>query len=183
MHAQGTVTVLLRQARCGDRSAFDEVIGILYPELRRMARRQIRGENNEHILQPTALVNEAYLRLVSQREHNWENRIHFLGAASQVMRRILVDQARARMAQKRTGDAAALPAEELGLERAREILSLDEALLDLEKMSPRQLRVVELRHFGGLTVPEIADLLGVTPRTVDRDWAAARAWLRRRLRG
>src|SRR5438309_4205185 len=171
MAAHHTVTLLLHEARSGDRSALDKVIGLLYPELRKIARRQMRGEAAERIMQPTALVNEAYLRLVEHREHNWENRAHFFGAAAQVMRRILVEQARARLAQKREGDGPPLPLEEvagLSANRSEELLALDQALLELEKMSQRQLRVVELRHFAGLTVPEIAEVLGVTPRTVDR---------------
>jgi RNA polymerase sigma factor (TIGR02999 family) len=163
----------------------DRLMTLIYPELRRLARRQFRAERSDHLLQPTALVNEAYLRLVSHEAHTWENRSHFYGAAAQLMRRILIDHARAQRARKRNGDYAAIPLEEVAVfseEPSIDVLALDEALTDLEKLSPRQVRIVELRYFAGSSIPEIAETLGMNARTVDRDWAAARAWLRHRLR-
>jgi RNA polymerase sigma factor (TIGR02999 family) len=180
----GAVTLLLRQIRSIDSSSLERLVELIYPELRRLARGQLRRERPGHVLQPTALVNEAYLRLVAHDEQNWENRAHFFGAAAQAMRRILVDYARGQNARKR--DAAWLPPAEavaahLGDVAAVDLLALDQALTELEKRSTRQARVVQLRYFGGLSVPETAEALGVTQRTVDRDWATARAWLRLRL--
>ena len=161
-----------------------DLMEVVYPELRRLARGLFRAERHGHLLQPTALVNEAYVRLIAHNHHNWHNRVHFFGAAAELMRRILVDHARANQARKRGGgtvttlEAAQLVADAPSIE----ILALDRALNELEQVSPRQVRIVELRYFGGLSVPETAEALGVNPRTVDRDWAAARVWLRRRLR-
>ena len=181
----GAVTVLLDRIRRGDRATLTALMEIVYPELRKLARGLLRRERPGHVLQPTALVNEAYIRLVGHERHNWQNRAHFFAVAAQVMRRILVDHARASQAKKRSGDGApiVLDAFEVVSDHAStEIIELDQALQELEQVSSRQAKIVELRYFGGLTVPETAEALGMNPRTVDRDWAAARVWLRRRLR-
>jgi RNA polymerase sigma factor (TIGR02999 family) len=178
------ITVLLRRAQWGDESTLKALIELVYPELHSLARAYFRRERPDHVLQPTALVNEAYLRLLSHEHHNWRNRAHFFGAAAQIMRRILVDYARASRAQKRGADRVALSdiADPVAVGLSAEMLALDEALNDLETISARQARIVELRYFAGLSVSETAEALGVNARTVDRDWAAARTWLRRRLR-
>jgi RNA polymerase sigma factor (TIGR02999 family) len=185
MLASTNVTVLLRQLRSGDQATRDLLAEAIYPELRRIAGHQFRRERREHQLQPTALVHEAYLRLAGNEAQNWESRAHFFGAAAASMRRILIDQARARRAEKRGGDQTARdtgPAIAVEAAPSIDLLALDHALTELAKVSPRQARIVELRYFGGLTVPETAEALGINARTVDRDWATARAWLRRRLR-
>jgi RNA polymerase sigma factor (TIGR02999 family) len=178
------ITVLLRRAQSGDDATLEALLEFVYPELRALARACFRRERPDHVLQPTALVNEAYLRLVAHRHHDWRNRAHFFGAAAQIMRRILVDYARAGRAQKRGGDRVALSdiADPIAAGRSVEMVTLDEALDELEKLSARQARIVELRYFAGLSVAETADALGINARTVDRDWAAARTWLRRRVR-
>jgi RNA polymerase sigma factor (TIGR02999 family) len=182
--ASGEVTVLLAQLRSGDQQTLARLIELIYPELRNLARKHFRQEKPGHVLQPTALVAEAYLRLVAHRDHRWENRAHFFGAASQVMRRILVEHARARNALKRQ-DRCTIGSLDGISDRSEsdvvDLIALDAALNQLEEQSRRQARIVQLRYFGGLSVPEVADVLQLTPRTVDRDWAAARAWLRRRL--
>lgn len=180
----GEVTVLLRQVNAGERDAFGRLIALIYPQLRLLARSHFRHEAAGHLLQPTAVVNEAYVRLVAHDDHNWQNRAHFLGAASQLMRRILVDHARAQHARKRDGGQIPGPLDQDVAspdDGIVDVIALDEALDELERLSARQARVVQLRYFGGLTVPEIASTLGTTTRTVDRDWATARAWLRVRL--
>jgi RNA polymerase sigma factor (TIGR02999 family) len=177
----GDVTLLLRQLRKGDRTTLTVLVEAIYPELRKLARGVLRHERPGHVLQPTALVNEAYIRLVGHEHHNWQNRAHFFGAAGQLMRRILVDYARANHARKRCGDRAVVELETVQLTaetRSIEIIALDRALGELEEVSPRQARIVELRYFAGLNVPEVAEALGLNSRTVDRDWAAARVWLR-----
>jgi RNA polymerase sigma-70 factor (ECF subfamily) len=180
------ITLLLQQMRSGERAAVDRAMEVLYPELRKLAYGQFRRERAAaDLLRPTALVHEAYLRLVVQQDQNWQNRAHFFGAAAQAMRRVLIDFARARSARKRDDEMNAVSLDEaltLSAERPREMLALDEALARLEAISPRQARVVELRYFGGLSVEETAEALGLNPRTVDRDWALARAWLHRELR-
>jgi len=179
----GAVTVLLARLQAGDRSTLGALMEVVYPELRKLARALLRGERRGHLLQPTALVNEAYLRFVGHEDHGWQNRAHFFGAAAQLMRRILVDHARANLARKRGGGGVALTLDAaLAAEMPSiDMLALDRALDDLEKVAPRQARIVELRYLTGLSVPETAEALGMNPRTVDRDWAAARVWLRRRL--
>ncbi len=179
------VTRLLRDFRPGDDEATSRLVELVYPELKRLAQAQFQHERPGHDLQPTALVHEAYLRLVSHEHHTWENRAHFYAACATIMRRILIDHARARRAQKREGERTALSLDEaltLSQKQSAELLELDQALSDLEQLSPRQARVVELRYFMGLSVPEVAEALGVNARTVDRDWAAARAWLRTALK-
>jgi RNA polymerase sigma factor (TIGR02999 family) len=184
MAAPPDVTLLLANWSRGDRAALDQLLPLVYAELRRIAARQLRSERADHTLQPTALVNEAYMRLVAHEHHNWRNRAHFFGAAAELMRRILVDHARAAQAAKRGGgQIAQADASELVIDSPSiEILALDRALDELARIAPRQARIVELRYFGGLSVPETAEALGLNARTVDRDWAAARVWLRRRLR-
>ena len=180
------ITALLHRVAGGDRSAAGEVVPLIYDELRRLAVHFMARERPDHTLQTTALVHEAYFRLVDQRQASWNNRAHFYGAAAGVMRRILVDHARARRAEKRGGGARQVPLEDaLGAatEHPEEVLRLDMALTRLAELSPRQVRVVELRFFGGLSVEETAAALAVSPKTVKRDWNVARAWLHRELGG
>ena len=179
----GKVTLLLRQLRAGDRSKLEPLLEAVHPDLRRMAQRRFRHEGPGHLLQPTALVNEAYLRLVAREDQTWENRAHFLAAAARAMRRILIDHARGLQSVKR-GGGDIVPLEDVDVPdpgRPVDFLALDDALTRLQQISPRQARIVELRYFAGMSVPEVAQVIGRDPRTVDRDWAAARAWLRSRL--
>jgi len=176
----GDLTLLMRQIGSGDRAAMNRLMTLIYPELHRIASAYFRDDPGEGILQPTALVNEAYLRLVAHRNQNWENRSHFFGAAALAMSRILIERARARGTCKRSAELVAL--EEglaLGNGRSVELQTLDDALTELAKISPRQAQVVEMRFFGGLSIEEVAEAFGLTPRTIDRDWQCARAWLRR----
>lgn len=179
------VTALLLAWNKGEEAARDRLIELLYPELRRVARRNLsRERRSDHSLTPTALVHEAYLKLVDQRRVRWQNRTHFLGIAAHVMRRILVDHARARMASKRDR-ALTVALEEIDGVTAPidvDLVTLGAALDKLGRLDPRQSQLVELRFFAGLTVDEIAAALGVAPITVKRDWAHARAWLFRELR-
>lgn len=179
------VTQLLVEYRNGDREALDRLIPMVYKELRRMAGRYLKGERQHHTLEPTALVNEAYLKMVDQHDVQWQNRAHFLGCAAQIMRHILVDSARAHRAEKRGGgDARVTLSEDLmaANERNVDLILLEDALHELEAMSPEQARVVELKFFGGLSIEETAEVLGLSTATVRRDWTVARAWLRRALR-
>ncbi|HEY1253043.1 MAG TPA: sigma-70 family RNA polymerase sigma factor [Thermoanaerobaculia bacterium] len=180
--AEREVTALLRDWSGGDRAALERLMPLVYAELRKLAASYLRNERPDHTLQPTALVHEAYLRLVDQRGVNWQNRAHFFGIAAQMMRRILVDHARRRQAAKR--DAAALRLQVTDGDGARdpELLALDEALSGLESLDARQARIVELRFFGGLTVEETAEVAGLSPATVKREWRTARAWLAREIR-
>jgi len=180
-----TVTLLLRNFRPGNSSAASQLMELIYPELKKMAKGRLRNERSGHPLQPTALVHEAYLRLVEHEDHNWENRAHFYAAAANLMRRILIESARARNAEKREGERSVIPLDKalaVSEHESVDLLDLDQALSELEQLSPRQARVVELRYFAGLSVPEVAHALGMTPRSIDRDWATARAWLRGRLK-
>ena len=178
------VTALLRDWSGGDRAALERLMPIVYQELRRLAASYLRVERPDHTLQPTALVHEAYLRLVEQRGVSWQNRAHFFGIAAQMMRRILVDHARRRQAAKRDAKALRLQTSWDGGESGRdpELLALDQALCGLESLDARQARIVELRFFGGLTVEETAEVAGVSPATVKREWRTARAWLAREIR-
>lgn len=179
-----SVSHLLQRWSAGDRAALEELLPLVYDELRRMARRYMGQQPAVHTLQTTALIHEAYLRLFGQEEKHWENRAHFFGVAAQAMRHILVDYARARHSAKRGGAACALSLEEAALvsdERAAELVALDEALAELAQLAPRQSRVVELRYFGGLSVAETAEVLQVSTDTVTRDWNQAKAWLYRAL--
>jgi len=178
------VTQLLLDWRNGDQTALDRLMPLVYEELRRMANHYMRNERKGHSLQTSALVNEAYLRLVDHENIAWENRAHFFGVAAQAMRRILVDYARSRGRLKRAGAAQHVSLDEamtLAEERTAELIALDDALEELAKVDPRKSRVVELRYFGGLSVEETAEALGVSFMTVMRDWNTARAWLMREM--
>ena len=175
---------MLLKWREGDSAALDQLMPLVYEELRRLAKRYMAGERSGHTLQTTALVNEAYLRLTDHREMRWQNRAHFFAVAAQAMRRILVDHARARDAVKRGGGAPKASLEDAALlaqEKAPELIALDEALRELAAMDPRKGRVVELRYFGGLSVEQTAEVLGVSGVTVMREWSAAKAWLLRAM--
>jgi RNA polymerase sigma factor (TIGR02999 family) len=179
------LTQLLRDWGAGDQQALDDLMPIVYRELHRLADHYLRRERPDHTLQPTALVHEAYLRLVDQRGITWQNRAHFFGVAAQLMRRILVDHARRHRAAKRGGAAPKITLERVAAgseERAEDVLALDEALSRLARLDPRQERIVELRYFSGLTVEDTAEALGISPATVKREWSMARAWLSREIR-
>jgi RNA polymerase sigma factor (TIGR02999 family) len=180
------VTVLLRAWEQGDQTALDALLPAVYGELHRQAERYMRGQSAGHTLQATALVNEAYLRLVDQRETEWTSRAHFFGVAAKAMRSILVDHARARQAAKRGSGAARLTLGQVGdvADRKAEVdvLDLNEALQRLAELDPEKGRLVELRYFGGLSIEEAAEVLGISPATLKRQWSTARAWLRRELR-
>jgi RNA polymerase sigma factor (TIGR02999 family) len=175
---------LLKRWSGGDREALEQLAPVVYAELHRMAARHMRKQPAGHTLQTTALIHEAYLRLVGQTEKRWENRLHFFGVAAQAMRHILVDYARARKADKRGGETRAGSLEDAAIvspPRAAEVIALDDALAELTRLSPRQGRVVELRYFGGLSLEETAEVLKVSEDTVTRDWRQAKAWLHREL--
>jgi RNA polymerase sigma factor (TIGR02999 family) len=174
------VTQLLLQLTAGDRAVLDELLSLIYRELRGLAANYLRRERPDHTLQPTALVHEAYLRLIDQTQVNWQNRAHFFGVAAQMMRRILVDHARAHNAEKRGQEFEKLSLDEnidQAIERSAELVALDDALKALAEFDPQKSRIVELRYFGGLSVEETAAVLGVTPVTVKRHWRMAKAWL------
>jgi|ERR1041385_2216748 RNA polymerase sigma factor (TIGR02999 family) len=180
------ITRLLHAWSDGDKASLDKLIPIVYEELRRQASRYLRRENAGHTLQTTALVNEAYVRLVDQGNVRWQNRAHFFGIAAQLMRRILVDHARAKLSAKRGGGGVRITLEDdLASQKARdvELLALDEALTKLAQLDEQQAKVVELRFFSGLNVKETAEALGISPATVKRDWSVAKAWLRREIIG
>ncbi len=180
------LTELLVAWSDGDQKALNDLFPLVYDELRQLARRHMRRERRGHTLRTTALVNDAYLRLVDQRQVRWQNRAHFFAIAAQMMRRILVDHARAKRYEKRGGGAAHVPLEEAAViaqGKEAEIIALDEALVALAEIDPRRARVVELRYFGGLSNEEIAEVLKVSPNTVTRDWNMARAWLYQELSG
>jgi RNA polymerase sigma factor (TIGR02999 family) len=181
-----SVTQLLVDVRLGRRDALDRLLPVVHAELHRIAAGYMRRERADHTLQPTALVNEAYLRLVDQRDVEWRDRAHFLGVAAQLMRLILVDHARARRAAKRAGGAERVALDDAVVavgERDVDLVALDEALGRLTELDSRLSKVVELRYFGGLTTREVAEVLGVSTATVEREWATARGWLRRELGG
>ena len=168
----------------GDPSALEKLTPLVYRELHRLAQAYMRGERPGHTLQTTALVNEAYVRLIDADRMGWQNRAHFYGVAAKLMRHILVDFARSRDQVKRGGGVEPLPLDEactITTDRTAELVNLDDALTALEKLDARQSRIVELRFFGGLTEPEIAEVLKVSSRTVNSDWNLARAWLLREL--
>jgi RNA polymerase sigma factor (TIGR02999 family) len=183
---QEQVTRLLVDWSKGNRVALEQLTPMVYAELRRLASRYLRRERQNHTLQSTALVHEAYLRLIDQRNVQWQNRAQFFGVAAQLIRRILVDHARGHGAQKRGGDAPKLSLDEaIGTPDRRDVnlISLDEALSRLADLDPQQSRIVELRYFGGLTIEETAEVLKISPATVKRDWMVARAWLHKEISG
>jgi RNA polymerase sigma factor (TIGR02999 family) len=184
--APADVTSLLVAWSAGDESALAALVPRVYDELHRIARSHMRAERPGRTLQTTALVHEAYLRLVDVRRIRWESRAHFLSVAAAAMRRILVDAARRRGAAKRGGGRAPVPLDDVALpssDRGASLVALDDALTSLSAIDPRKGRVVELRYFGGLTVAETAAVLRISPETVQRDWRVARAWLLRALTG
>ena len=181
-----TITELLIQWREGDRDALDRMIPLVYKELRRMAGYYMRRRRPGDTLQTTALINEAYLRLVDHKNMRWQNRAHFFGVAAQAMRRILVDHARARYADKREGGGINVSldqAADVGQQRGAELVALDDALKELEGFDPRKSRIVELRYFGGLSVEETAAVLEVSAVTIKREWRAAKMWLLHAMEG
>ena len=179
------VTGLLHEWRQGDDEALDKLTALVYDELRRIARRYLRHERDYHTLQTTALINEAYLRLINQQHAGWQNRAHFFAVTAQIMRHVLIDYARRRHYEKRGGkDAQRVSLNDetvMSHTRARELIELDEALKELARLDERKSRVVELRYFGGLSIEETADVLEISPMTVRRDWRAAKAWLYRQI--
>ncbi len=183
VHSQKEVTRLLVGWGNGDQAALDELIPLVHGELRRLAGRYMRRESQDHTLQASALVNEAYLRLVDQKSVQWQNRAHFFGVAAQLMRRILVDHARSRSRVKRGGGAQMVSLAEQAVlsNEVAEVIALDEALKRLAELDPRKNQIVEMKFFGGLTNEEVAEVLKVTSRTVEREWRRAKAWLHRAI--
>jgi len=184
MSSPGDVTRMLQEWRQGNRESLDALIPLVYDELRRIASRYLSHERPDHTLQPTALAHEAYLRLVGQKDVRWQNRAHFCGIASQLMRRILVDHARTHRAEKRGHGVPPLVIDEalaIASEPTADVIALDDALSRLACVDPPQSRLVELRFFGGLSIEEAAEVLGVSPATVKREWSMAKAWLHREL--
>lgn len=182
------VTALLQAWSGGDEAALDQLTPLIYKELRRLAGSFMRREREGHTLQPTALANEAYMRLAEVQAMNWRDRAHFFAVASRVMRRILVDSARAKGAHKRGDGAKPLRFDEMpdvadGSADDRQLTALDDALEALARVDPRKVQVIEMRFFGGLTVEETAEVLKISPQSVLRDWKLARAWLNREMRG
>ena len=179
------VTQLLTDWRNGNQQALEDLIPLVQAELKRLARAYLRRERQGHTLQTSALVNEAYLRLADAQTIDWQNRAHFFGVAARLMRQILVDFARARASQKRGGNEAVFVslavAIDTPVERPLDLVALDDALTTLARLDARQSQIIELRFFGGLSVEETAEVLGVSPGTVMRDWRTARAWLHREL--
>src|SRR5258705_7465187 len=183
MSSPKEVTRLLVDWGNGDQEALDELIPLVYDELRRLARRYMRRESQDHTLQTSALVNEAYLRLIDQRSVQWQNRAHFFGVAAQLMRRILVNHARSRSRVKRGGRMQVVSLDEQAVvaKEVSEVIALDVALKNLAEMDPRKSQIVEMKFFGGLTNEEVAEVLKVTSRTVEREWRKAKAWLYRAI--
>ena len=183
--SQTGVTDLLVHWSEGDQEALNKLIPLVYDELHKLASRYLRRERRDHTLQTTAVVHEAYLKLVNQRDANFENRLHFFAVAAQIMRRILVDYARRHHASKRGGDLYKLSLDEALVtseEKGADLLAIDEALDRLAAIDPRQSRVVELRIFAGLTLEETAQALNISPSTVRREWSTAKAWLHRQIK-
>ena len=197
---QQPVTQLLAQWRDGDERAFAQLSALMYEELRQLAQRHLQRERSNHTMQKTALVNEAFVRLVGQQSVDWQSRAHFIGLASKLMRRVLVDYARARLADKRGGGAGLLSLDEMTTPEAdeapdttptalqhldahtqEEVSAIDQALVRLEQIDERQAQIVEMRYFGGLTVEQTAEAMDISEATVKREWTLARAWLRREL--
>ena len=185
MLAADNLTGLLLEWREGDKAALDRLMPLVYDELRRIAHRYVQHERDGHTLQTSALVNEAYLRFAGQRNVDWQNRSHFFAVTAQVMRHILIDHARRRRYVKHGGETRQVPIEDaatMSLQRADELIALEEALDELSKLDSRKSQVVELRYFGGLSLEETADVLEISLMTVRRDWRAAKAWLYRRMK-
>ena len=182
MPEKADITILFNKAQAGDKSALDELLPLVYQELRRVAGNQLRAERDNHTLQATALVHEAYLRLLDQHTIDWRNRAHFFGLAAEMMRRILVNYAVERNAQKRGSGATRLALDEAvsfaDNEREMDLVLLDENLKRLADFDESAARIVELRFFGGLTVEETAEVLGISPSTVSREWRTAKSWLK-----
>ena len=179
------ITQLLNQWSNGDAEVLDDLMPLVYKELRRQAAGYLRRERTDHTLQPTALINEAYLKLIDQRDMKWQNRAHFFAIAAQAMRRILVDYARTRKREKRGGAAENLPLDEaltiVSQEKSVDLVALDEALNKLAEFDERQAKVVELRYFSGLSIDETAEVLDVSNVTIRRDWIMAKAWLHQEI--
>ncbi len=182
---QHVITELLEEWSSGNQTALNKLYPLVYDELRRLARRYMRRERQGHTLQTTALINEAYVRLVDQKDVHWANRAHFFAISAQIMRRILIDHARRNLYAKRGGGAQRVSFDETATlaDRASELILLDEALRSLAELDPRRSQVVELRYFGGLNNEEIAGVLQISENTVTRDWNMARAWLYQQLSG
>src|SRR5271166_6669012 len=177
---EADVTALLSQLTQGNHEAHEKLIPLVYEELKRLARSYMRRERTDHTLQTTALVHEAYLKMVQQQTVDWHSRSHFFGIAAQLMRRILIDHARGHLREKRGAGQREVPMDEalaFAPDQSVELVKLDQALERLTKLDPRQGKIVELRFFGGLTVEQTAELLGISPKTVKRDWSMAKAWL------
>ena len=180
-----SVSQLLAAWSDGDQTALDQLTPLVYDELHRVARRYMRRESPAHTLQTSALVNEAYLRLVDQKNIRWQNRSHFFGIAAKLMRRILVDHARAHARAKRGGEAQKLSLDEkagMSKEQVVDLVAIDEALSKLAEFDPHKSRIVEMKFFGGLSTDEIAECLNVSSRTIEREWRKAKAWLKRELK-
>jgi RNA polymerase sigma factor (TIGR02999 family) len=176
----GEISILLKRLADGDEKALEPLIPLVYRELHRLAAYYMRGERKNHTLQPTALVHEAYLRLLKSQQVNWQGKSHFFGVAAQVMRRILTDHARTCLREKRGGHQCRLSLDQALLftsAQSADLLAVDESLARLARFDARQSQIVELRFFGGLSVDETAAVLGISPKTVKRDWSVARAWL------
>lgn len=177
----GEITLMLMELTDGNHEVVDKIYPHIYDELRRLAGSYLRRERPDHTLQPTALVHEAYMKLIDQTRVKWQNRAHFFGIAAQIMRRILMDHARKHLAGKRGGNAEVLPLEEeilvVSQDKSAELLALDDALEQLERLDPQKAKVVELRYFGGLSIEETAEVLGVSVPTVNRHWRMAKAYL------
>ena len=185
MAAQSNITQLLQDYGAGKRDALDALFPLVYDELRRLAAARLRDERADHTLQPTALVHEAYLRLIEQHSANWQNRAHFFGLAAEMMRRILVNHAVKNNAEKRFGNQTKLALDDAISfaqdEREVDLVLLDEALSRLAEFDPQQAKIIELRFFTGLTLEEVAEVLGISVSTVQREWRMAKAWLHRQL--
>lgn len=179
--ASDQITQMLIELTDGNAEVVNQILPHIYDELRRLAGSYLRRERADHTLQPTALVHEAYMKLVDQKRVRWQNRAHFFGIAAQVMRRILMDHARKHKAEKRGGEADKLPLEEeilvISQDSSSQLLALDEALETLAMLDPNKARIVELRYFGGLSIEETAEVMGVSVPTINRQWRTAKAWL------
>ena len=186
MSEPGNITQLLVQHQSGNKDALDAMFPLVYDELRRLAASRLRNERDDHTLQPTALVHEAYMRLIEQHSQTWQNRAHFFGLAAEMMRRILVNHAVKRNADKRFGNQTRLALDEMiDFTQGHDVnlIKLDEAMTTLAGFDPKQTKIVELKFFGGLTNEEIAEVLGISDSTVKREWRVAKAWLHEQLKG